>query len=77
MDFFNPRGKLNPSDVEYADNLIYDYLLFRGFLNTREAFQLENKADKNKGFQACIEQLKCSPSGFQDRSTHLWLHPIV
>jgi hypothetical protein len=51
MDFFNPRGKLNPSDVEYADNLIYDYLLFRGFLNTREAFQLETKADKNKGFQ--------------------------
>lgn len=39
-------------DIAYADELVKDYLLFRGFNSTFKAFQEEKKTDKTQGFKA-------------------------
>ncbi|KAG0021553.1 WD repeat-containing protein 91 [Podila clonocystis] len=40
------------NSIQHIDELIKEYLLFRGFTNTYKAFEAENKTDKDKGFQA-------------------------
>lgn len=37
--------------VTFADELVRDYLVFRGFLTTLKAFDAEIKADKDRGFR--------------------------
>eukprot|EP01126_Amoeba_proteus_P065939 TRINITY_DN9460_c0_g1_i2.p1 TRINITY_DN9460_c0_g1~~TRINITY_DN9460_c0_g1_i2.p1 ORF type:complete len:245 (-),score=27.49 TRINITY_DN9460_c0_g1_i2:246-932(-) len=71
--------RLNTDDVDYVDTLFNEYLLYRGFLNTRETFNQENKADKNKGFQTnkIVQQLftyvhSCDLSGFIGLWNHLY-----
>lgn len=44
------------SDIEtliYVDELIEEYLLFRGFMNTLNSFRNDKKNDKMKGLQVC------------------------
>ncbi|KAK9760579.1 hypothetical protein K7432_015260, partial [Basidiobolus ranarum] len=41
--------------IQQADELVKEYLLFRGFLNTYRTFEADLKADKDKGFQ--VEKL--------------------
>ena len=45
--------------VQYMDELIREYLLYRGFNGTVRAFDLDLKADKEKGFRVdkIIDQL--------------------
>ncbi|ORX78437.1 WD40 repeat-like protein [Anaeromyces robustus] len=45
--------------METTDELIKEYLLFRGFFNTFRNFDLESKNDRDKGFKAelVVEQL--------------------
>ncbi|CAG8439635.1 10897_t:CDS:10 [Ambispora gerdemannii] len=40
------------NSVHQLDELVKEYLLFRGFINTFRAFEQENKTDKDKSFQA-------------------------
>lgn len=37
--------------ITFADDLVRDYLLFRGFVNALKAFDTEIKTDKDKGFR--------------------------
>lgn len=37
--------------LQYLDELIREYLLFRGFSGTLKAFDAELKIDKDKGFR--------------------------
>lgn len=37
--------------VQHMDELIKEYLLFRGFTSTVRAFETDLKADKEKGFR--------------------------
>ncbi|KAG0033796.1 WD repeat-containing protein 91 [Podila clonocystis] len=50
------------NSIQHIDELVKEYLLFRGFTNTYKAFEAENKTDKDKGFQAekIIEELFAS-----------------
>lgn len=41
------------SQIQYIDELIREYLLFRGFSATLKAFDAELKVDKEKGFRVC------------------------
>ena len=45
--------------VSYADELVKEYLTFRGFTHTLRTFEGERKQDKTKGFQAekIVEQI--------------------
>eukprot|EP01132_Coremiostelium_polycephalum_P009624 gene9624-11794_t len=43
------------SSLNYLDDLIKEYLVFRGFTQTSHYFSLEKKSDKLKGFQ--VERL--------------------
>lgn len=38
-------------NVAFADELVKEYLLFRGFTQTYKTFNLEKKHDKTRGFQ--------------------------
>ncbi|KAG0332811.1 WD repeat-containing protein 91 [Podila horticola] len=40
------------NSIQHIDELVKEYLLFRGFTSTYKAFEAENKTDKDKGFQA-------------------------
>lgn len=42
------------SHVQYIDELIREYLLFRGFTGTLKTFDLDLKNDKDKGFRVGI-----------------------
>lgn len=42
------------SSIGYADELVRDYLLFRGFLSALKVFDSEVKADKDRGFRVCF-----------------------
>lgn len=37
--------------IQYVDQLIREYMLFRGFSNTLKTFDGELKSDKDKGFR--------------------------
>ncbi|KAG0225073.1 WD repeat-containing protein 91 [Actinomortierella wolfii] len=54
------------NSIQHIDELIKEYLLFRGFTNTYKAFEAESKTDKDKGFQAekIIEELFACISAF-------------
>jgi hypothetical protein len=39
------------NSITYADSIVKEYLLFRGFNNTVKQFDQEKKNDKSKGFQ--------------------------
>lgn len=41
------------SAVNFGDELVRDYLLFRGFLTALKAFDSEVKADKDRQFRVC------------------------
>ncbi|KAI7817001.1 WD40-repeat-containing domain protein [Gamsiella multidivaricata] len=42
------------NSIQHIDELVKEYLLFRGFTSTYKAFEADSKTDKDKGFQACI-----------------------
>lgn len=42
------------SHVQYVDELVKEYLLFRGFSQTLKAFDNDLKAEKEKGFRVRI-----------------------
>ncbi|KAF8977228.1 WD repeat-containing protein 91 [Entomortierella lignicola] len=50
------------NSIQHIDELVKEYLLFRGFSNTYKTFEAESKTDKDKGFQAekIIEELFAS-----------------
>lgn len=39
------------SQIQYVDELIREYLLYRGFSGTLKMFDTELKVDKEKGFR--------------------------
>lgn len=41
------------SAIAFGDELVRDYLLFRGFLTALKAFDSEVKADKDRQFRVC------------------------
>ncbi|KAF9542183.1 WD repeat-containing protein 91 [Mortierella hygrophila] len=47
------------NSIQHIDELVKEYLLFRGFTNSYKAFEADSKTDKDKGFQAdkIIEEL--------------------
>jgi hypothetical protein len=45
---------VNMSHVQYIDELVREYLLFRGFTLTLKSFDNELKIDKDKGFRVSI-----------------------
>lgn len=40
--------------IQFIDELIREYLLFRGFAGTLKTFDIELKQDKEKGFRVSI-----------------------
>ena len=40
------------SPVQFLDDLIREYLIFRGFVHTLKAFDAEIKAEKDKGLRS-------------------------
>ncbi|XP_076363628.1 WD repeat-containing protein 91 isoform X1 [Tachypleus tridentatus] len=64
--------------ISFADELVRDYLLFRGFMGTLKAFDADIKSDKDKGFRpdrivdhlsSCISNLDLS--ALREAWTHL------
>lgn len=51
--------QMNSANISYADELVKEYLLFRGFVKTANQFDSERKTNRLKGFQAgkIVEQL--------------------
>lgn len=47
------------SHVQYVDELVKEYLLFRGFSQTLKAFDNDLKAEKEKGFRVRIVMFIC------------------
>jgi len=45
------RPDISLEDLDFIDQLIDDYLLFRGFTATKKEFFRERKGDKNKKYQ--------------------------
>ncbi|KAF9359333.1 WD repeat-containing protein 91 [Mortierella sp. NVP85] len=44
------------NSIQHIDELIKEYLLFRGFTSSYKAFETDCRADKDKGFQACLSR---------------------
>lgn len=42
------------SQIQYVDELIREYLLYRGFCGTLKMFDTELKSDKEKGFRVSL-----------------------
>lgn len=42
------------SQIQYVDELIREYLLYRGFSGTLKMFDTELKSDKEKGFRVSL-----------------------
>lgn len=42
------------ANIQYVDELVKEYLLFRGFSQTLKVFDNELKTDKEKGFRVRI-----------------------
>ena len=40
------------SPIQFLDDLIREYLLFRGFVNTLKLFDADVKAEKDKGLRS-------------------------
>ena len=59
----------NPTGVDFqrVDELVREYLIFRGFLNTVKVFATERKADKVKGIQPdrIVDQLQAYVLNFE------------
>eukprot|EP00667_Euglena_gracilis_P017405 EG_transcript_18329 len=71
------RREGNPSSLDFqkADELVREYLVFRGFLSTLKAFGAERKNDKVKGIQPdrIVEQLQTHIVNFEPASLlELW-----
>ncbi|XP_067011129.2 WD repeat-containing protein 91 [Anabrus simplex] len=65
------------SHVQFIDELIREYLLFRGFSGTLKVFDAELKVDKDKGFRVdkIVEQLVQFINAYDLNSLReLWLH---
>lgn len=63
--------------LQYLDELIREYLLFRGFSGTLKAFDAELKIDKDKGFRVdkIVEQLMQYISTYDLQALReLWVH---
>lgn len=63
--------------IQFMDELIKEYLLFRGFANTLKAFDADLKNDKEKSFRAdkIIEQLMHNISAYDlSALRELWAH---
>lgn len=45
--------------VERTDELVREYLLFRGFTHTLRQLDAEIKADKEKGFRVRVRRARC------------------
>jgi hypothetical protein len=43
--------------IQYIDELIREYLLFRGFAGTLKMFDIELKQDKEKGFRVSLSMM--------------------
>jgi hypothetical protein len=54
------KGKENnmAAAVQVVDEIIKEYLLFRGFANTLKAFEAELKLDKDKSFRVSTESIQ-------------------
>lgn len=64
--------------IQYMDELIKEYLLFRGFGSTIKSFDLDLKVDKEKSFRVdkIIDQLMqfismCDLNGLRELWSHL------
>ncbi|XP_059482085.1 WD repeat-containing protein 91 [Neocloeon triangulifer] len=65
------------SHIQYLDELVKEYLLFRGFCNTLKAFDGELKTDKDKGFRAdkIVDQIVLYVNFYDLTSLReLWAH---
>jgi hypothetical protein len=63
--------------IEAIDELVREYLVFRGCLGAARALEVEVKADRDRGFQAerLVEQLFASVSAYDlPAVTDLWAH---
>lgn len=63
--------------VQYIDELIKEYLLFRGFGNTLKSFDAELKVDKERSFRVdkIIDQLMHLISVYDlNALRELWIH---
>ena len=45
------------SHIQYVDELVKEYLLFRGFSQTLKAFDNDLKAEKEKGFRVSVQEI--------------------
>ena len=64
-----PAGGL--SDVEHADDLLKEYLMFRGFMDTYRSFEAERRADRLQTFHAdkvCAGEGRIYASGARARA---------
>lgn len=48
------KVSIEMAHLQYLDDLVREYLLYRGFSGTMKIFDSELKADKDKGFRVCI-----------------------
>ncbi len=51
-----PPRPMNTQNISYADELVKEYLIFRGFIKTANLFDQEKKSHKLKGFQVSVAQ---------------------
>ncbi|KAM9972200.1 hypothetical protein ACTFIW_003559 [Dictyostelium discoideum] len=66
---------MNSSNLNYLDELVKEYLIFRGFTQTNHYFSLEKKGDKLKGFQVdrILEQINIYISSYDiNHLVELW-----
>lgn len=63
------------SQIQYVDELIREYLLYRGFSGTLKMFDAELKVDKEKGFRVSLLNaiVVCSLSAILDQMQILLL----
>lgn len=63
--------------IQYVDELVKEYLLYRGFTSTLKTFDSELKSDKEKGFRVdkIIEQFVSFITSYDLSSLRdLWAH---
>lgn len=63
--------------IQYVDELVKEYLLYRGFTYTLKSFDTELKVDKEKGFRVdkIIEQFLTHITSYDINSIRdLWSH---
>lgn len=65
------------AQIQYVDDLIREYMLFRGFSNTIKSFEVELKSDKDKSFRVdkIIDQITlCINSHDLQSLRDIWNH---